>query len=91
MAGTLKAVSNLRNNDVCMIEMRVPGGGGVLAERGMRVGDLMLPHGSLVAAVYNNGNLEVATQDMKVFPGDNVIVLSDISVADKVRELLRSL
>ncbi|MGI6216871.1 MAG: potassium channel family protein, partial [Coriobacteriales bacterium] len=92
LAGTFNAMKDLRNNDVCMIEMRIPGGGDeTLAKKGIKVGDIELPRGSLVGAVEKDGNLEVATLDMRVFPGDKVILLSQMSMAEEVRELLRNL
>ncbi len=91
LAGTMKAMKSLRQNDVCIIELRVPGGGGTLAERGVKIEDLQLPAGSIVAAVHKEGALEIATPDMLLFPGDNVVVLAENRVADDVREFLREL
>ncbi len=91
MAGTITAMSNLRNNDVCMIEMRIPGGGDLTAERGIKLRDVALPKGSLVAAVEKNGELEIARPEMSVYPGDDVILLSKFDIADEVREYIRNL
>ncbi|MGI6221294.1 MAG: potassium channel family protein [Coriobacteriales bacterium] len=91
LAGSINALQNLYEDDVCMIEMRIPGGGGDLGERGLVIGDIDLPEGSMVAAVNKKGSLEVATPEMRLFPGDNVILLSKVSVADEVRDFLISL
>lgn len=91
MSGTYEAVKNLRQNDIVLIELTVPGGGGTLAERGIEISDLDLPTGSIVAAVHKESSLEIATPDMVLYPGDNVVVLAENQVADDVRDFLRNL
>ena len=91
MAGTIKAIANLHNNDICMIQMKVPHSDD-FGDRGILVEDIDLPAGSLVAAVdRHDGELDVVSPLTRVFAGDELILLSDVSVADEVRDFIRSL
>ena len=62
-----------------------------MEESGIQIQDIDLPTGSLVAAVQRGDNLVVVTPETRLFPGDNVILISKMSVADDVREYLQNL
>lgn len=91
MSGTFETVKSLRQNDIVLIELTVPGGGGTLAEHGVKISDLELPKGSIVAAVRTEDSLDIVTPETLLFPGDNAIVLAENQVADSVRDFLRDL
>jgi len=91
LAGSFDAMKALHQNDLCMIQMRIPGGGDTLEESGIQIQNIDLPVGSLVAAVQRGDNLVVVAPETRLYPGDNVILISKTSIADDVREYLQNL
>ena len=89
-AGEMKAISSIRRSDVTMIEMRIPGGGPT-PDQGVRISDMVLPKGSLVAAVHRRDGLAVVAPDTKVYPGEDIIVLCEERLAGEVREIIQQM
>lgn len=91
LLGSVSVASSLTHGDVFLHEMLVPKMRGERNENGMLVSDIPMPAKSIIAAVSTKDDVEVIGEGMRVFPGDKVIVLADVSVVDSVRSVLKGL
>lgn len=91
LLGSVSVVSSLTHGNVFLHEMLVPKMRGNRNLEGILVTDIPMPEQSVIAAVSTKDDVEVVSEGMRVFPGDKVIVLADVSVIDLVRSVLKGL
>ena len=62
-------------------------------EAGILVSSVPMPENSLIAAVSpkDDDNVEVASEETVLYPGDKAIVVADNEVLDEVRALFKGL
>lgn len=91
LMGSMSVVTALTHGNVVLSELVVPRMRSHSNERGVRVADIPLPEGSLIAAVSSANDTEVAAPDTALLPGDKAIVVADSEVLDQVRAVFRAL
>jgi Trk K+ transport system NAD-binding subunit len=60
-------------------------------DEGVRIGEILMPQGALIVAVAYDDDAEVASPDIVLYPGDQVIVVSNKDTLDEVRAAFRAL
>ena len=58
---------------------------------GVRLGDIELPEGSRYVAIEYEDDAEVANLDTILYPGDQVIIVSDRELIPEIRAIFKSL
>lgn len=91
LMGSVSLVSSLTHGNVALSEFTVPRMRHHSDEEGVAIGDIDMPEGSLIVAVAYEDDAEVASDDIVLYPGDQVIVVADNDVVDDVRAVFRSL
>lgn len=94
LLGSVSVVSSLTHGNVVLSEFTVGRkrrDGRAAEDEGIAVADIVMPEGSLIVAVAYEDDAQVVSPDMKLYPGDQVIVVADTSVLDHVRSLFRCL
>lgn len=91
LLGSVSVVSSLTHGNVALAEVVVPRMRRFSNEDGVLIEEIPLPAGALIAAVSSGGDVEVASTDTLLFPGDKAIVVADEDVLDDVRQVFRSL
>ena len=89
--GSVSVVSSLAHGNVLLAEVMVPRMRHFSNDEGVLVSEIDLPDNSLVIAVANGSDVEVATPDMVLYPGDKAVVVADEDVLDDVRQAFRGL
>lgn len=91
LLGSVSVVSSLTHGNVALSEFTVPRMRHHSDEEGVAIGDIDMPEGALIVAVAYEDDAEVASEDMVLYPGDQVIVVADKDVLDDVRSIFRGL
>ncbi len=91
LLGSVSLVSSLSHVDVALSAFTVPHMRHLSDDEGMPMGELELPKGALAVAVAYEDDAEVASDDIILYPGDQVIVVADNDVLDDVRAVFRGL
>lgn len=91
LLGNVSVVSSLSHGNVALSEFTIGHMRRHSDEEGITLGEIELPEGALAVAVAYEDDAEVASDDLLVFPGDQVIVVADNDVLDEVRAVFRSL
>lgn len=91
LMGSVSVVSSLTHGNVALSEFTVPHMRRHSDEEGVAVGDIDMPEGALIVAIAYEDDAEVASEDMILYPGDQVIVVADSDVLDEVRGIFRNL
>lgn len=91
LLGSVSVVSSLTHGNVALAEVVVPRMRRFSNEDGVLIEEIPLPDNALIAAVSSGGDVEVASADTLLFPGDKAIVVADEDVLDDVRQVFRSL
>lgn len=91
LLGSVSIASSLSHGNVMLSEVAVPRMRYHSNEEGIAVGDIPLPEGSLIAAVSTPDDVEVASSDTHLYPGDKAIVVADSGIVDKVRMVFKAL
>lgn len=91
LLGSVSLVSSLTHGNVALSELCVPHMRHHSDEEGIQIGEINLPKGALIVAVAYEDDAEVASEDMVLYPGDQVIIVADKDVFDDVRAIFRSL
>ncbi|MGI6105902.1 MAG: potassium channel family protein [Raoultibacter sp.] len=91
LLGSMSVITSLTHGNVFLQEMLIPKMRGARNVEGILVADIPMPPQSIISAVVTKEDAEVVEEDTRVFPGDKVIVLADVSVIDSVRAVLKGL
>ena len=91
LLGSVSVVSSLTHGNVALAEVVVPRMRRFSNEDGVLIEEIPLPDNALIAAVANGSDVEVASAETLLFPGDKAIVIADEDVLDDVRQAFRSL
>lgn len=91
LLGSVSVVSSLTHGNVALAEVTVPRMRHFPNDEGVLIEEIPLPAGSLVAAVASGGDVEVASAETLLYPGDKAIVVADEEVLDDVRAAFRGL
>lgn len=91
LLGSVSVVSSLTHGNVALSELTIGHMRRHSNEEGIAIGDIDMPEGSLIVAVAYEDDAEVAMPGMRLYPGDQVIVVADNEVLDEVRAIFKSL
>lgn len=91
LVGSVSVVSSLTHGNVALSEFTIGHMRRHSDDDGVAVGDISMPEGSLIVGVAYEDDAEVASPNMRLYPGDQVIVVADGEVLDEVRAVFRSL
>ena len=91
LMGSVSVVSSLTHGNVSLSEFSIGHMRRHSDEDGIAIGDIDMPEGSLIVGVAYEDDAEVASPDIRLYPGDQVIVVADNEVLDEVRAVFRSL
>ena len=91
LVGSVSVVSSLTHGNVALSEFTIGHMRRHSDDEGVAVGEISMPDGSLIVGVAYEDDAEVASPDMRLYPGDQVIVVADNEVLDEVRAVFRSL
>lgn len=91
LLGSVSVVSSLSHGDVALAEVVVPRMRHHSNDAGIAIDDIPLPDSALIAAVVSKDGVEVASDNITVYPGDKAIVVADNDALDEVRDVFRSL
>lgn len=91
LVGSVSVVSSLTHGNVALSEFTIGHMRRHSDDDGVAVGEISMPEGSLIVGVAYEDDAEVASSDMRLYPGDQVIVVADNEVLDEVRAVFRSL
>ncbi len=91
LLGSVSVVSTLTHGNVVLISVTVPRFREHDANEGVAISDVALPEGSLIAAVEGDDDVQVVTENTRLFPGDKAIVVADSGILDDVRATIRAL
>lgn len=91
--GSVSAVSALTRGNIILAEITVPHMRHHSEKSGIAITSLSMPKNSLIIAVsaQSGGTMNVASEDVVLFPGDKVIVAANNEVLDKVQMLFKAL
>lgn len=87
-AGDMAMVSNLRKNNLEILEYTLPEQSSIMIGQGRQVMDIALPEGSLIMARSKGDGFATVSPDTMLFPGETVIILARIGDDDLVRKAL---
>lgn len=88
--GSVSITSTLTHGDIILSEYSIPHKKSLSGE-GVKLGDIELPEGARWVAVETEEGPEIGNDDYVLFPGDQVIVVSDRSLIPQVRLAFSSL
>ena len=91
LLGSVSVVSSLTHGNVALTEVVVPRMRHHSNEAGIVLDSIPMPEGSLIAAVATKDDVEVASEDLVLYPGDKAIVVAGNDVLDDVRAMFRGL
>jgi trk system potassium uptake protein TrkA len=91
LMGSVNAVSSLTHGNVVLTEVAVPRMTRYDESEGVLAYDLEMPENSLIVAVSTKDDVMVASDEMRLYPGDTVVIASDRDKVGEVRALFRSL
>ena len=89
--GSVSITSSLTHGDVILSEYTIGHMRNFEDSEGVRLGDIELPSGARFVAVEYEDNAEVADEDTILYPGDQVIVVSDRDLIPDIRGIFKSL
>lgn len=91
LMGSVSVVTSLTHGNVALTEFTVPHLRHFSNDDGVEVGQIEMPEGSMIVAVAYEDDAAVASPDVVLYPGDQVIVVADKDILDDVRATFRSL
>lgn len=89
--GSMSVAVTLTNDQVGLIEIKVPPMRHHDPEEGILAYDIDFPDGIRVVAVSHNDDIQVVRSSTRILPGDQVIVAADTDLIDEARRIVRSL
>lgn len=91
LLGSVSVVSSLTHGNVQLAEFTVPRMRHHDNDEGIMLSEIEMPDNSLIAAVDTGDDVQVASEDIVLYPGDKVVVVADTDMVDEVRALFRAL
>lgn len=91
MYGSVSITSSLTHGDVILSEFTIGHLKHASDKEGIRLGDIVLPERSRFVAVEYEDDAEVADEEMILYPGDQVICVSDREIIPELRALFKNL
>jgi trk system potassium uptake protein TrkA len=91
LMGSVSIVSSLTHGNVALSEFTIGRMKHHSNEEGITIGEIEMPPDSLIVAVAYEDDAQVASEDIVLYPGDQVIVVADRDSLDDVRATFRSL
>lgn len=91
LLGSVSVVSSLTHGNVALSEFTIGHMRHHSDKEGITIGEIAMPEGSLIVAVAYEDDAEVASDDITLYPGDQVIVVADKDALDNVRATFRGL
>ena len=89
--GSMSVVSSLNQGNLSLSEFAVPHLRHHDEEEGVELRDIPMPPGSLIVAISSGDEVEVASPDRSIYPGDNLIVIAEKDKLEEIRAHLRAL
>ncbi|MBQ9000645.1 MAG: TrkA family potassium uptake protein [Eggerthellaceae bacterium] len=91
LMGSVNVVSSLTHGNVILTEVAVPHMRYHSNDEGVPAFEVELPENSLIVAVSTKDDVEVVSEDTRLFPGDTVVIASDRDKVSEVRATFREL
>lgn len=91
LLGNVSVVSSLSHGNVSLTEFTIGRMRHHSDTDGVLLGEIELPADSMAVAVAYEDDAVVANDDIRLFPGDQVIVVADKDILDDVRAVFRAL
>lgn len=91
LMGSMSAVTSLSHGDVLLSEIVVPRMKQHSNEDGVLASSVLLPQGCLMVAISTKEHTKLYTPDAIIYPGDKVIIASNVDALGDARTVFRSL
>lgn len=91
LMGSVNVVSSLTHGDVVLTEIAVPHMNRHSNEEGVFAYDIAMPENTLIVAVSTTDDVEVVSDETRLFPGDTAVIVADREQVARVREAFRQL
>lgn len=91
LLGSVSVASSLTHGNVALSEVVVPRMRHHSNDAGIDIDSIPMPDKSLIVAVATKEDVQVASDNITLYPGDKAIVVVDNDVLDEVRAIFRGL
>lgn len=91
LLGSVSVASSLTHGNVALSEVVVPRMRHHSNDVGIDIDSIPMPDKSLIVAVATKEDVQVASDNITLYPGDKAIVVADNDVLDEVRAIFRGL
>lgn len=91
LMGSVSVLSSLTNGNIVLSEIAIPHLRGYDNDEGVLAADIAMPENSLIVAVSTAEEVEIVSEETRLFAGDTVTVASDRDKVAEVKALLRNL
>lgn len=91
LLGSVSVASSLTHGNVALSEVVVPRMRHHSNDAGVDIDSIPMPDKSLIVAVATKEDVQVASDNITLYPGDKAIVVADNDVLDEVRAIFRGL
>lgn len=91
MLGSMSVAVSMTNDDLALVDIKVPGMQYHSNENGVLALDLDFEDGIRLVAVNHGGDIEVVGSETRIYPGDEVIVAADTDKINRAREIIKDL
>lgn len=91
LLGSVSVASSLTHGNVALSEVVVPRMRHYSNDVGIDIDSIPMPDKSLIVAVATKEDVQVASDNITLYPGDKAIVVADNDVLDEVRAIFRGL
>ncbi len=91
LLGSVSVASSLTHGNVALSEVVVPRMRHHSNDAGIDIDSIPMPDKSLIVAVATKEDVQVASDNITLYPGDKAIVVADNDVLDEVRAIFRGL
>ena len=91
LMGSVSIASSLSHGNVILSEVVVPKMHAHDPEEGVLISEIDLPEDSMIAAVVTKDDVQVASEDFHVYPGDKVVIIADSDQISESRAVIHAL
>lgn len=91
LMGSVSIASSLSHGNVILSEVVVPKMHAHDPEEGVLISEIDLPEDSMIAAVVTKDDVQVASEDFRVYPGDKVVIIADSDQISESRAVIHAL